>query len=135
LNMREFDRDVSPMAMRTEEKKWFHVSTVVLHRKGTLDKIVIHPGRTMKIIATILGPIKKYVGKEIMISTLEGNKNLEVDSQVTRICENDNIGFQVKNRTNEVMKVFKNGQDVALLSVWATVKFDPDNPPVSSMKY
>ena len=30
---------------------------------GRLDRITIQPGRTMKIIATVLGPIKKYVGK------------------------------------------------------------------------
>jgi hypothetical protein len=30
---------------------------------GTLDRITIQPGRSMKVIATIIGPIKKYVGK------------------------------------------------------------------------
>ena len=29
---------------------------------GTLDRITIHPGRSMKVIATITGPIKKYAG-------------------------------------------------------------------------
>ena len=30
---------------------------------GRLDRITIQPGRTMKIIATVLGPLKKYVGE------------------------------------------------------------------------
>ena len=31
--------------------------------KGQLDRIRIHPGKVMKIIATLKGAIKKYVGK------------------------------------------------------------------------
>ena len=30
---------------------------------GRLDRITIQPGRTMKIIATVLGPLKKYIGE------------------------------------------------------------------------
>ena len=30
---------------------------------GRLDRITIQPGRTMKIIGTVLGPLKKYVGE------------------------------------------------------------------------
>lgn len=30
---------------------------------GQLDRIKIHPGKVMKIIATLKGAIKKYVGK------------------------------------------------------------------------
>ena len=30
---------------------------------GNLDRISIHPGRTMRVIATVIGPLKKHVGK------------------------------------------------------------------------
>jgi len=78
----------------------------------------------MKVIATIIGPIKKYVGKEIMISKLGSNKEFPVDSQLTRICDNENVGFEVRNRSSNTMKIFKEGQEVATLSVWANVKLD-----------
>jgi len=127
LNMSQFDREMSPQDFETDSKKWFRVAPMVLHRKGTLDRITIHPGRAMKVIATILGPIKKYAGKEIMISSLTSNKEFPVDSQVTRICDNENVGFEVRNRTNTTMKIFKDGQEVAMLSVWATVKLNPNH--------
>ena len=30
---------------------------------GTLGRITIHPGRTMKVIGTVTGPLKRYVGQ------------------------------------------------------------------------
>ena len=37
--------------------------TVTFHILGALGQITIYPGRTMKIIGTVTGPLKKYVGK------------------------------------------------------------------------
>ena len=65
---------------------------------GALDRITIQPGRTMKVIGTIIGPIKKHIGeiqikstkiiesspgKTVMISELEGCDEFPIDSQVT----------------------------------------------------
>ena len=30
---------------------------------GNLDRLSIHPGRSMRVIATVIGPLKKHVGK------------------------------------------------------------------------
>jgi hypothetical protein len=39
-----------------------------LYFLGALGQITIYPGRTMKVIATVTGPLKKYVGKDLHIS-------------------------------------------------------------------
>ena len=70
---------------------------------GRLDRITIQPGRTMKIIATVLGPLKKYVGeihdlqitrifvmnyhtlgKEVLVSQMDDCKECPVQPQVLR---------------------------------------------------
>jgi len=116
----------SPDRYQTDEQRWFKVTTVVLHKKGNLDRISIHPGRTMRVIATVIGPLKKHVGKTVMISQLDGYDGLPIDSQVAKICENECIGFNVTNRRDRTISVEKGGQSVAALSVWATVRMDDD---------
>ena len=45
----------------------YAVHCLTLHglTSGNLDRITIQPGRTMKIIATVIGPLKKHIGKSI----------------------------------------------------------------------
>lgn len=118
--------DCSPERYYRQDKRWFKFTTVVLHKKGALDRITIQPGRTMKVIGTIIGPIKKHIGKTVMISELEGCDEFPIDSQVTKICENECIGFNVTNRSGRVLEVMKTGQAVATLSVWANVRMEDD---------
>jgi len=117
----------SPDRYETAARRWFKVTTVVLHKKGSLDRITIQPGRTMKVIATVIGPLKKHVGKEVLISQLEGVDDFPIESQISQICENENIGIDVTNHSSRPLTVEKGGQAVACLSVWATVQME-DNP-------
>ena len=55
----------SPDRLQTGERRWFKVTTVVLHKKGSLDRISIQPGKTLKVIGTVIGPLKKHVGKVV----------------------------------------------------------------------
>jgi len=80
----------------------------------------------MKIIATVLGPLKKYVGKEVLVSQMNDGKECPIRPQIRRICENDCIGFDVTNEGRETMVLEKDSQAVANLSVWATVRLDQD---------
>jgi len=80
----------------------------------------------MKIIATVLGPLKKYVGKEVLVSQMDDCKECPVQPQIRRICENDCIGFDVTNDGRETMVLEKKSQTVANLSVWATVRMEDD---------
>jgi len=116
----------SPDRYQTEDHRWFKVTTVVLHKKGNLDRLSIHPGRSMRVIATVIGPLKKHVGKTVMISQLDGYDGLPIDSQVVKICENECIGFNVTNRRERTISVEKGGQSIAALSVWANVRMDDD---------
>ena len=45
----------------------FHLALVLKEVKflGALGQITIYPGKTMKVIATVTGPLKKYVGKDL----------------------------------------------------------------------
>ena len=52
----------SPDRLQTGERRWFKVTTVVLHKKGSLDRITIQPGKTLKVIGTVIGPLKKHTG-------------------------------------------------------------------------
>jgi hypothetical protein len=45
---------------------------------------------------------------------------------VTKICENECIGFNVTNRSSRVLEVMKKGQPVVTLSVWANVRMEDD---------
>ena len=53
----------SPDRHRSDTERWFRVTNAVLHRKGKLLSIRIPPQRSMKVIATLRGAVKKYVGK------------------------------------------------------------------------
>ena len=53
----------SPERYQSADKRWFKVTTVVLHRKGSLDKISISPGKTLKVVGTVIGPLKKHIGE------------------------------------------------------------------------
>ena len=92
----------SPDRLQTGERKWFKVTTVVLHKKGSLDRITIQPGKTLKVIGTVIGPLKKHVGKcminthrpyyrslftgkEVLISELDGAEQFPIQSQVWQI--------------------------------------------------
>ena len=57
------DLNCSPERYQSSEKRWFKVTTVVLHRKGSLDKISISPGKTLKVVGTVIGPLKKHIGR------------------------------------------------------------------------
>lgn len=103
------------------DRKWFRVTTVVLHKKGTLGRITIHPGRTMKVIGTVTGPLKKYIGKEVLVSQISGVRDYPVEPQISKICENECIGFNVTNHSSETLVIEKAGQGVACLSLWAIV--------------
>jgi len=111
-------RSVTPDRFQTVDERWVKVTHAVLHRKGQLDRIRIHPGKIMKIIATLKGAVKKYVGMEVLVTEID-NKKCSIDPQVCRIMENDTIGFTVQNRTRDVMEIEKDGQNVAYISVWA----------------
>ena len=71
--------------MQTPDRRWFKVTTVVLHRKGSLDRISILPGKTLKVIATVIGPVKKHAGRDVLVSQLDcgGGEPLPIQSQVT----------------------------------------------------
>jgi len=106
------------------DRRWFRVTTVVLHKKGTLGRITIHPGRTMKVIGTVTGPLKRYVGKEVLVSQITGVRDYPIEPQISKICENECIGFNVTNLSGETLVIEKAGQGVACLSLWATVHTD-----------
>lgn len=55
----------SPERYQSADKRWFKVTTVVLHRKGSLDKISISPGKTLKVVGTVIGPLKKHIGERV----------------------------------------------------------------------
>ena len=71
---------------------------LVYSNSGRLDRITIQPGRTMKIIATVLGPLKKYVGeipdyqifvinnhtlgKEVLVSQMNDGQECPIQPQV-----------------------------------------------------
>ena len=48
------------------DKRNYQQDTILgslLFQPGTLGRITIHPGRTMKVIGTVTGPLKKYIGE------------------------------------------------------------------------
>ena len=51
---------------------------------------------------------------------------MQVCYQVCRILENDCIGFTVMNRGKDVMRIEKDGQHVAYISVWAKQDLSED---------
>jgi len=74
----------------------------------------------MKIIATLKGAIRKYVGMEVLVTRMPGKAgdDCPVKPQICRILENDCIGFMVTNEGRDLMTVEKGSQDVAVISVW-----------------
>jgi len=111
-------RCVTPDRFQTSTDRWFRVTRAVLHRKGQLDRILIHPGKIMKVYATLKGAVKKYVGLEVLVTEID-NEKCPIDPQVCRILENDCIGFTVMNRGKDVLRIEKDGQHVAYISVWS----------------
>ena len=53
-------------------------------------------------------------------------KHLHSCYQVCRILENDCIGFTVMNRGKDVLRIEKDGQNVAYISVWAKQDLSED---------
>ena len=43
----------------------------ILFFQGQVGSITISPGKTMKIIATIVGPIKKFVDMEVLVTEMD----------------------------------------------------------------
>lgn len=81
----------------------------------------------MKVIATVIGTLAKYIGKEVLITKLDGFDEFPVKAQISQIFENDNIGIDVVNKTSRTMIIEKLGKAVAVLGVWAVVKIDQDS--------
>jgi len=81
----------------------------------------------MKVIATVIGTLAKYIGKEVLITKLDGFDEFPVKAQISQIFENDNIGIDVVNKTSRTMVIEKLGKAVAVLGVWAVVKIDQDS--------
>ena len=48
---------------------------------GHIDCISIAPNKTMRIIATIVGPIKRFVDMEVLVSEIDGFQ-CPIDPQV-----------------------------------------------------
>ena len=109
---------------------------------GHIDSISIAPNKTMRIIATIVGPVKRFVDMEVLVSEMDGVK-CPIDPQVSdhctewrrvnmipikicRIMENDCIGFLASNRSREPLIVEKRSQEICCISVWARTKLDKD---------
>ena len=38
---------------------------------GSLDKITISPGKTLKVVGTVIGPLKKHIGRDVLVSELD----------------------------------------------------------------
>jgi len=81
----------------------------------------------MKVIATCIGPLSKYIGKEVLITKLDKFDDFPVKPQISQIFENENIGIDVINKSSRTIIIEKCGKAVAVLGVWAVVKIDPDN--------
>ena len=87
----------------------------------------------MKIIATIVGPIKRFVDMEVLVTEMDPvgcpldpqvverrRRGLYIMTsvQVVRIVENDCIGFLVTNRRTDTLVVEKRSQEICCISVW-----------------
>jgi len=118
-------RNLSPERFQTSDNRWFRMTHAVLHRKGQLDVIKVYPGKVMRIMATLKGSIKKYVGLEVLVSEID-RKICPIEPQVCRILDYDCIGFNVRNCTQEVIEIDKRGQNVAYISVWANMAINED---------
>lgn len=120
-----FSNSMSPERYETHNERWFKVTTALLHKKGHIDSISIAPNKTMRIIATIVGPIKRFVDMEVLVSEIDSFQ-CPIDPQICRIMENDCIGFLVSNRSREPLIVEKRSQEICCISVWARTKLDRD---------
>lgn len=93
--------DCSPERYQSKDKRWFKVTTVVLHKKGdevvvvsddilscsgSLDKITISPGKTLKVVGTVIGPLKKHIGRDVLVSELDVGDPVPIHSQVVLVC-------------------------------------------------
>lgn len=111
----------SPERYQSQDKKWFKVTTVVLHKKGSLDKITISPGKTLKVVGTVIGPLKKHIGRDVLVSELDVGDPVPIHSQICRITDNEKIGINISNRGKRTLVIEKTGQAIATISVWANV--------------
>ena len=53
---------------------------LLLNIPGKLKRITIQPGRTLKVIGTVTGPLKKYVGKNFKFKFLQNFINLFISN-------------------------------------------------------
>ena len=53
---------------------------LLLNIPGKLKRITIQPGRTLKVIGTVTGPLKKYVGKNFKFKFLQNFMNLFISN-------------------------------------------------------
>lgn len=118
-----FSNSLAPDRYQTSTEKWFKMTTALLHKKGQVASITIAPGKTLKIIATIVGPVKRFVGMEVMVTEINSD-HCPIDPQIVRIMENDCIGFTVTNRTRDTIIVEKKSQEICCLSVWARSRLE-----------
>jgi len=68
--------------------------------------------------------MKKYVGKEVLVSQIKDGNECPIKPQIRRIGENDCLGFDVTNNGRDTLVIEKASQEVACLSVWATVSME-----------
>lgn len=118
-----FSNSLSPQRYETHNERWFKVTTALLHKKGRIASITIAPGKTIRVIATIVGPVKRFVDMEVLVTEMDAI-HCPIDSQICRIMENDCIGFYVTNRTNDTIVVDKRSQEICSISVWAKTKLE-----------
>ena len=111
---------------------------------GHVGSITIAPNKTMRIIATIIGPVKRFVDMEVLVTEMDGvhcpidpqvwhlylwnwGRGEEVTTSCFKICrimENDCIGFLVTNRGNNNLIVEKRSQEICCISVWSKKKLE-----------
>lgn len=118
-----FSNSLSPDRYENNNERWFKVTTALLHKKGHVGSITIAPNKTMRIIATIIGPVKRFVDMEVLVTEMDG-VHCPIDPQICRIMENDCIGFLVTNRGNNNLIVEKRSQEICCISVWSKKKLE-----------
>ena len=70
------------------------------HIVGSLDRISIQPGKTLKVVGTVIGPLKKHVGKLVfsahMPAVLISMVYLGQDVLISQLDEDDQIPLQAQ---------------------------------------
>ena len=57
------------------------LNKIFVSAAGQVASITIAPGKTLKIIATIVGPVKRFVGMEVMVTEINSD-HCPIDPQV-----------------------------------------------------